>query len=241
MYKTYKITFNMESAICFNPYFLPVLDSILAECKMKTINKDNHSIGRLNIEEDDLIDFSNLLPLEYRDGYALCSFMFYENALNYISSWKKRWNNKNDDIVYFGKNKKRRIKINEGQFRSYNMPLDLYKINKVWFYLKSNNINQVQYLIKNCLVGIGKKISIGYGWLASFSIKETNEVNFDNQILRPIPISIINNKELESNKYKDKLGICDIKNCGWKPPYWLPLNQEVCIYPSMQSVLKAIK
>ena len=165
----YKIIFNMESPICFIDR--PMFDGILIYCYMR----EKYGNIAVDFNFDNLNDF----PIKnHKDGYSLASIMFFDKELStqYMDSWKKRWDNQNDDLADF-KGRVRKVSTSMEQFKSYNIPLNLFKINKVWFYFESDNIEYVERLINNQLAGIGKKVSQGYGFFKDFEIKEENHEN----------------------------------------------------------------
>jgi len=213
----YKITFHLTDPICFIDR--PVFDSILAYAYVK--EKNGFVAQKLNLTKEEMIDFS-LMPLKlHKNGYFIASQMFFDEAINFTGSWKKRWDNQHDYLVDFGEGKKRKIEINKGEFKSYDMPLNLYSIPEVYFVFDSDNVNEVERLIEKHIAFIGKKGSQGYGMFDTFSIDEI-DLDFDKNILRPIPVEFLIGKDKEGY---------EIKYTSWKPPYWLPINFEVCGVP----------
>lgn len=213
----YKITFNLTSPICFIDR--PVFDSILAYAYVK--EKVGFVEQKLNLTKEEMIDLSEMPLKLHKDGYFIASQVFFDEAINFTSSWKKRWDNQHDHLVDF-KGKNKLIRINQGEFKSYDMPLNLYSIPEVYFVFDSENVKEIEKLIKKHIVGIGKKISQGYGFFKDFSIEEI-ELNFDKMLLRPIPKDLIP-KTIDENSY-------ELKYTAWKPPYWLPDNFELCGVP----------
>ncbi len=206
---THKITFELSSQICFIDR--PVFDSILARCYIL----EKYGGIEQNLSIDNVDSFDDLPIKKHGDGYFLSSIMFFDKALNSTGSWKKRWQNKHDGMVDFGKTK-RRVQINKGGFKSYDTPLNLYSIKKIWFYFEGDP-DKVRHLVSKRLVGIGKKVSQGFGWFSRFEITASDK-DFDTELLRPIPLG------------KTKLP-GELRYCGWKPPYWLPENMCNCVYP----------
>jgi len=209
----YKITFKMISPICFID--LPVFDGIIAYayCKEKL---GNNFVQKLSI--DNLIDFSEMPIKKHKNGYFIASQMFFDNNINFNLSWRKRWESKYDFLVD-GKNRK--IRTNKGEFKSYDMPLNLYSIPEVYFIFDSDNISEVGQLINKYIVGIGKKISQGYGFYSDYYIEKI-DIDFDKKIYRPIPLDLLP-CELNDNY--------EIKFTSWKPPYWYQNNFELCVIP----------
>lgn len=141
--------------------------------------------------------------------------MFFDGncSIEQTSSWKKRWANKHDSIADFGKSK-RKIDVGRGEYKSYDMPVNLVSTPEVWFFFYSNNVGNVEYLIDKHIVYLGKKRSQGYGEISDFTIDSVT----DGKIIRPIP-----------KRFFDSLPPGELKYCAWKPPYWLPDNFEICV------------
>jgi len=211
----YKISFNLASAISFID--LPVFDALLAYCYMK--EKDGSVQQRLSIPKEELESFDDLPLIRHSDGYFLASWMQfdYNKAAEFTGSWKKRWANQYDFLADFGK-KVRKVRINAGEYKSYDMPLVLHSIKTVWFYFASNDIVRVEYLLRH-LRGIGKKTSQGKGEISGFHIESVNYNPFD-KVIRPIPAKESGLKESIS-----------VRMMAWRPPYWLSENQSFCLSP----------
>ena len=207
----YKITFHLKSPVCFIEK--PTFDGLLAWCMMK--DKYGHVEQALNVDTID--SFDDMPIIRHDDGYFMASWMMYENDVEFTGSWKKRWANQHDHLVDFGK-KKKKVRINAGEFKSYNMPLNLHSLEKVSFYFQSKNIDEVKRLLAY-LWGIGKKTSQGYGEIDFFVINAIDYNPFDGNIIRPIPVK--NVEELKGRTLSVRL-------MGFKPPYWLPVNQTFC-------------
>lgn len=208
----FKITFRLTSSISFIDK--PCFDGILAYAWTKehfgTVQ------ARLSIPKDELIDFNAVLPIMvHENGYFLASHMFFDGncAIEQTSSWKKRWASKHDQIADFGKSK-RKIDVGRGEFKSYDMPINLVNTPEVWFFFHSDDIKMVEHLIDKHICFLGKKRSQGYGEISDFAIEEIP----DQKIIRPVP-----------KKFFTSIPPGEIKYCAWKPPYWLPDNFDICI------------
>lgn len=208
----FKITFRLSSPISFIDR--PCFDSIVAYAWTK--EKFGTVQSRLSIPKDEMIDFTELLPISVHENrYFLASQMFFDGncSIEQTSSWKKRWANKHDSIADFGKSK-RKIDVGRGEYKSYDMPVNLVSTPEVWFFFYSNNVGNVEYLIDKHIVYLGKKRSQGYGEISDFTIDSVT----DGKIIRPIP-----------KRFFDSLPPGELKYCAWKPPYWLPDNFEICV------------
>jgi len=210
----YKIIFNMISPICYLD--LPIFDGIIASCLYKEYCEKNNLSKKQSLNIEKLIDFD--FPFKKEKDYCLTSIMFFDKKyIEGITFWRKAWDNKNDYFVDF-EGKKKKIKINSGIYKNYKMPLSYVYTNKVWFYFESEDIKRIKKLIDNYLIGIGKKVTYGFGWFKDYEIIETKEISFKDKLLRPIPF-----------KETDLDG--ELKMCGYKSPYWLSNNIKLCRYP----------
>lgn len=217
----YKITFKLNSPINFIDK--PLFDGILAYCYMKEHYPNFER--KLSYSKDELIDLSDLPIKKDNSDCFIASWMQYDKEIEFTGSWKKRWANQTDYLADFGKNK-RQLRINQGEFKSYSVPLILKSIPQVWFYFDSDNVEEVNRLIDKWLWGIGKKTSQGYGEIDHFKIEKIDYNPFKDNVIRPIPISGLNlsDKEKTELMMSGKVGLHCIK-----PPYWLTEFAEVCL------------
>lgn len=211
----YKIEFILKSPVSFT--VVPTFDALLAWCYMK--DKYGYVEQKLDIAESEMETFEDMPLVRHKDGYFMASWLCFDKSIEAISSWKKRWDNCHDSRVQF--KGVRKVRINAGEFKSYDMPLVTHKIDKCWFYFISEDVDRVRVLVSNYLFGIGKKTSQGFGEIESFSIQESLENPFDG-ICRPIPVKFEDLKDFNSIK---------TIRLGYKPPYWLPSNQVACFMP----------
>lgn len=210
--KQYKITFKLDTPASFTD--LPTFDGLLAYCYAREMTKGKSFIQKLSYSKDELIDFSEMPIKLNKNGYFEASSMYFDESksVEFIERWRKRWANHHDEIADFGK-RIRKVAINKGGFKSYDMPLQLKDIEEVWFFFKSNNLENVKHLLKH-LYGIGKKIAQGHGLIESYKIEDS----FD-KFKRQIPVKFIKDNTSSQIQY-----------CAYKPPYWMVSNYEVCCF-----------
>lgn len=213
--KTYKITFIMDAPLAFvTP---PLFDGIMAYAYVRE-KMGSKFVQTLNIDKDDkMLDFEDLPIQRHEKGYFLASRMFWDEkrAVPHIQRWRKRWASKHDRIADFGKGK-RKVGVGSGEYKSYDMPLTCITIDKVWFYFRSEKLEEVKYLLEKWVNFIGKKRAQGYGYFDRFEIEECN---YDFPLgSRPIPARFVDMRNVSGT----------VKYCSWKPPYWLPENFEEC-------------
>lgn len=212
---TYRITFQIKTPICFQGFVM--FDGLIAYAyAQEQQNKVDRQTQRLSF--DNIIDFTPMPIVKHPDGYFMASWMLsdYSDTVEFTGSWKKRWANEHDELANFGK-RKRKVRVNAGPHKSYDMPMRLVDIPECYFYFQSADVQEVERLLKTHIVGIGKKMSQGNGLIESFEIEQI-DFNPFNETIRPIPV-----KEIQ---FKDGLYIAYV---GYYPPYWLPENQKMCI------------
>lgn len=207
----------MATAISFTD--IPTFDGLIAYAFARDKSKGKPNFTKQYIPDNELIDFSEMPIKMHPDGFFLASQMMYDEAkaTESIERWRKRWYNKEERLADFGKNK-RKVDVQRGEFKSYDMPIRLVSVPEVWFIFESENIQFVETLISKYIFGIGKKRTIGHGEIEGFNICEvTNE-----KIIRPIPLRF---------KKSEVGGL--LKLCTWHPPYWDVSKAEICIITSI--------
>lgn len=224
----YKITFNISSPMCF--FERPMFDSIIAYAYVM----DKHGVNLFTPlsytkEEQSIID--NIPITKFKNRYYLASSMMYDdtNILNNINSKKKRWDSNYDFLASFGKSK-RQLDTKRGTFRSYDIAYEEKLIDKVWFYVNTDNIGYIVQLLSNYIFGIGKNIKLGHGEIKDYNILKLNSDDiFEKKLLRPIPVDMGLTDEQLKCKYI-------IRHFGYYPPYWNSINQDMCYYPKLSNV-----
>lgn len=213
----YKITFYLDAPIIFTEPLM--FDGILAGLWAK-INLPKHKQGQQSIPKDEMIDFSKVLPLRYDpNGLAYASEMFFledESTCDTIR-FRCKWDANNDWLVGFGK-KKESVSVQRGEFKSHDIPYPTVCVSKVWFYFESENLAEIKNLLQY-LRGLGKKAGVGRGKIERYEIEETNEVSFEENVLRPIPCELLPN--FEGNRQLRTV----------RPPYWELTNLKICFVP----------
>lgn len=144
-----------------------------------------------------------------------CSFSKAKIEKEEIVTWKKRWDEENEDLVK--KPEKREIRINhkQGFFKAYQMPIVLKSSKKLLFCCVGNE-EELSKLLKK-ITHIGKKRSQGYGEVKSFSIVDPEKDwslwhDYERRIAsRSIPVEVKNEDLL-------KVGCMSRKTI--RPPYW---------------------
>jgi len=154
-------------------------------------------------------------------GVSLSSFFQPIGEVSeYLDSWKKRFDSEYAQYCNFGHGV-RKINTGSGKYRSYNMPLPV-KVVSMGYFVFIGDGPEVVRLIRDNIVGIGKKVSEGWGWIDQIELKESNLEWRDVLMMRPVPIHIAANHGIDGAR----------QICGWKPPYWERRNICECVVPS---------
>lgn len=212
----YKITFHFTAPVSFIDK--PIFDSILAYCYAKDL-LDNVP-QYLNIEKEQMIDFSPMPIIQHEQGYFMGSWLMFEDVSETYTKVRKKWENKFDFLADFEGNK-RKVCVSRGAYKSYDLQINLHHIKEGCFFFQSNDLQEVRRLIDSYLVGIGKKVGYGYGRFSHYEIESLDYNPFEKEIIRPIPA---NENDLLRPNAKFRI-------MSWKPPYWLPHHQTLCLVP----------
>lgn len=207
-------------------YHQVTLDAIISYCLAREGNMKkqlgNYCIPQSLPPNNNMLNTLHLI-IEHKGGAfgVPCSSFFQpiDEITEYLDSWKKRFESKHVYIADF-KNAKRRINTASGQYRSYNNPLPGKVVNAGWFAFIGDG-QEVMRLIESNIVGIGKKVSEGFGWIENMELRESELTWKEILAMRPVPLFIAENHGINGNRQIH----------GWKPPYWLKENICECIVP----------
>ena len=218
----YNLYIKFHSPMIF--YHLPVFDSIIAYCLAREMDKKRSIVfiqRPQQVPDNEIESFRRIIE-HHTCLYPLpmASYLMPDNyPIEFLDSWKKRFDSKNSCIADFGK-AKRQINTGSGPYRSYNMPLPAKIIQSGYFGFIGDGSRIIE-LIENNLVGIGKKISEGFGWIDEIELREIDYTCFDIARIRPVPLEMAKNHKITGR----------IIISGWKSPYWLKDNICECIVP----------
>lgn len=222
MFKNLKITFKMASPVATIGYIY--LDSILSAAKAK----EKFGEGYYNNSEagaKELID-EMLSPILDKKYDVYCASVGIGDNREFVTSWSKRWDDKNDDMVVFEKGKPR-IDIGSGHYKNYHMPLVMKSYKEIVFYAKGDK-EEIERLLKSYIFYVGKKGSQGYGRIREIIVEEIEEdwsLFKDGKPMRPIPARYFREIELQGDVNFQRHPII--------PPYWRNDYIEVCIMPTV--------
>ena len=138
---------------------------------------------------------------------------------DFFDSWKKRWDSEHSQYADFNKGA-RKVNTASGEFRSYNMPLPAHTIDAGWFAFIGDG-KRVARLIRDNIIGIGKKVNEGFGWIDKIELRDSS-LEWKNILkMRPVPLFLAENHGIHGR----------VQICGWKPPYWDRRNICECVVP----------
>ena len=191
------------------------------------------------ISTDKTIDTSMLdLPFKQTEDVNHSSVGQYDSALLYKDTIYKRFTDKEIDCLNpklitprVTKRKGKtivtpsRIQISRGYFKDFMIDLPMLLTDEIRFYCNADKA-EMKRLLPN-LKAVGKKTSIGSGFVQSINIHEISEdYSFfkDNRVMRPIPTKI---------QVPFVKGLV-ISYLPYKPPYWSKSNLTMCASPESQ-------
>ena len=135
MFKNFKAIAHMRSPIvAIDPI---ILDSIISAAKAKEILEEEFYSGENIAGSKEMIEgmLDKILDKQYS---VYCTSVGIGDNREYVGSWTKRWDDKNDDIVEFGNRGKKRIDVGSGHFKNYHMPLVLKSYKTITFYIRGD-------------------------------------------------------------------------------------------------------
>lgn len=227
MFKNFKAIAHMRSSIATIDHI--ILDSIISAAKAKEILKEEFYTGRNIAGTEDEIR-SMLDPILDKQHGVYCTSIGIGDNREYVGSWSKRWDDKNDDIVKFRGKGKERVDIGAGFYKNYHMPLVLKSYKTIMFYVRGD-MQEIRRLLENYIFYLGKKGSQGYGQIRKWEFKEVKEnwsIWKNNEPTRPIPVEACNGYIECSMKNQKQI---NVRQHPVIPPYWRQDHTEMCIVP----------
>lgn len=227
MFKNFKAIAHMRSPIAaIDPI---ILDSIILAAKAKEILREEFYSGKNIAGSKEMIE-ETLDPILDKQNGVYCTSAGIGDNREYVGSWAKRWDDKNDDVVDFSTKGKERIDIGSGYFKNFHMPIVLKSYKTVTFYVRGN-MEEIQRLLENYIFYLGKKGSQGYGQIRAWEFEEIEEdmsIWKDGEPMRPIPAEKCKKYIEECMKNCNRL---NVKQHPIIPPYWRNDNIEMCVIP----------
>jgi len=226
MFKNFKVVAHMRTPIAaIEPI---ILDSIISAAKAKEILGEEFYSGKNVVGTEEQIR-SMLDPILDRKHNVYCTSIGIGEHRESVTSWTKRWDEKNDDIVKFNGKGKERVDIGSGFYKNYHMPVVIKSYKTITFYVRGN-MEEVKRLLENYIFYLGKKGSQGFGQVKKWEFEEIEadwSICRDGKLMRPVPekeckekIEEMVRKEIPAN----------VRQHPILPPYWRK-ETELCLMP----------
>ena len=175
----------------------------------------------------------DIFEICFRHGFIIDGFYeaCFGNDRETISSWSKRFDVKNDDLIKFTGKAKHRVDLGAGYFKNYHIPVVLKSVKTLTFYVRGD-MERIKYLLENYIFYLGKKPSQGYGEVRFWEFEEIEDdisvLNKENKNMRNIPYEEVYDI-LKENASNIRDFTFNLKKMPVIPPYWRPDYKEVCI------------
>lgn len=223
-YQPIKVSMSIRPPLYLaNPWIY--LDGILSYlCLRDALGEDYWSLP-----SDQIVDISHLdIPLKKTDDIYHTSVSILNHPVLKKDTIYKRFTDK-ESYHLSEKQRQGKIRTNAGHYKDFMINLPLIVTDNVTWYCNGDK-KELQRLLKH-IHYIGKKTSIGGGYVKKISITETEaDYSFykDGYILKQIP-----------GKLKVNIPVTPGSNwsrCTYKPPYWDNSKVTLCRMPPNQLI-----
>ena len=228
-YKNCKITFNVRTPVCIT-YPWIFFDSLIAHLQMRRFDPVDY-----RKQDSKVVSHSFLRRLKSENSYqviahngtvshASCS-QFDSEMVTTSTIYKRFAASELFRMRNIKMDKGFRIRRGIGHFKDAAIKLVTIPCRTVTFYARADTERLASIL--QGLPGIGKKTSIGFGFISDYSIdiiRKDCSIIRDGVAMRPIPVRM-----LES--YDDQAVM------NWKAPYW-GNDVEMCAPPGAKVTMK---
>jgi len=210
----FKVEFRMETPICLTYPFIH-FDGLIAHLWLR--KKDSHFYRSLPSKKVvNVLEKEDNFPLKKTGDIYHASISFFDIKDAFTTKIYKKFCEKYLDLKRI---RKKKIDKTRGHFKDHMISLVYVPARKVIFY-GCGDVSTIDDLLKN-LAGLGKKTSIGYGFIKDYKIKEIKDdlsVVKEGIAMRPIPKEML--KEWS-----------ELVLMAYKPPYWAKENVKLCAPP----------
>lgn len=197
-----------------------MLDSLLAKTWLQQNYPELFS-NKAGYSREEIFDFINTdFPINFNpefNCFEASQIFLTGNIQSFVTSEKKRWNEYQQWRL--SDKEQGNIDVQRGNFKSANIPRVGYAASKAVAYF-NGDVNKVLDLLDS-IVGLGKKVNKGYGWIRKFEITETKDKFFD-KLLRPLPLDKCTKLNFTGQ----------IKVLRTLPPYHQFVNAIPCVCPN---------
>ena len=143
--------------------------------------------------------------------------------------WKKRWDEENEDLLAAPTKRKFRVGHKSGFFKAFDMPV-VVKACKTLHFCCVGNREEIERLLSGVRF-VGKKRSQGLGLVKKIVVSDGEEdwsCWLNGLPMRAIPAGPDYIQDL-LDRNKNQQFHFKLQRMGYKPPYWHPQNQTLCL------------
>ena len=173
------------------------------------------------VRGDDRELYEPLRKLIWHDSYcAVCTQMMpAAGVIDIRETIKKRFETRYQHLIDFGRHR-RRISTQAAPYRNYDKSMPGRLVDRVfWEFIGDGPA--VLELLQTQVVGVGKDVNAGYGWVDYWSLKEADTDRVGILKRRPIPLFLA-----------ERYGITGrVEVRSWMPPYWARNRLDECVVP----------
>lgn len=145
----------------------------------------------------------------------------YSYQSEQVYQYRKRWDpGEGSPSPDWGK-RKAKWNTSAGGEKSYDLPLYLRDPARIDWYCNGDPA-LIEAALEGC-AGLGKKRGHGHGQVIKWEVCEADDDYHlwrNGILMRPVPVGTV-----------DRVADFAIREWGWKPPYWTPLNRLRCAMP----------
>lgn len=186
-FENLRVTAIMENNVAASSFLR--LDCILSAAKAIDILKEKYYEDEKRAGDKELIvkTLSEFLGYSGNVFHASCGFL---NGRKFVTSFSKRWNSSQDELVNFKGKGKEQIDTARGFFKSYHSTIQCFSAREITFYARGNK-EEIERLLQY-IKFIGKKSSQGFGkikyWKVT-TIENDRSLIYKNKAMRFLPCS----------------------------------------------------
>ena len=213
-YEPLEIKISLQSPLSISHPFLH-FDGLVAHLLLKKCLSDDY----YSLPSKEPIDFGLRLPIKKTLELYHASVSFFDAEIMDIITRSVIYKRFYENPLLMKKIKNKAVEIGKGMFKNFLISLAVFPIKNLNFYCNADK-KIIEDLMQD-LTTLGKKTSIGYGFIDKIEIKKIKHdysIIKNNVCMRPIPISYLEHYD-------------EITKLAWKPPYWDKRNVRLCSIP----------
>lgn len=152
-------------------------------------------------------------------GCSVCTELQLEGPdLPARESIKKRFEARYRDLIDWG-GKRAKINTSAAPWRGYDKPMPAHAV-AAGYWDVSGDIEAILGLLTAHVVGIGKDVNAGFGWVRSLAALPLDVPTVEILRRRPVPVAIARQAGLTGGRIEVR---------AWKCPYWSRANVTECV------------